>query len=238
MQNQGFRKTANSKGNALWFVLIAIGLLSALTLTLTRTGGDTAYNDEQAAIMASTMQRQAITIKNGIDELLSRGCSINEINFDQEIVTSYDNTGAPADDRCNLFHTNGLGLNWPVLAGDAFTGSAPRDRWRFTGANRIVGVGTDCANGPCNELLMTAEIGAGYANVCNKLNEAGGITSPPFPEDTDISSSSGVRWVGSFTGNTLVGDEANGTAMVGKKSACFYDSTDFYYVYYFVLYAQ
>lgn len=223
-------------GNALWFVLIAIGLLSALTLTLTRSGGDTAYDEEQAALYASRVLRQAKSVEDAVHTLMARGCSEVEINLDNELVTSYDNTLAPADDRCNVFHANGTGIAWPLMTNIGMSGSAV-DHWKYTGKNQIEGVGTDCAGIQCNELTMILSIQPSAASVCEAINRMLGITPNAFPTDGDISVT--PRWVGVFDASpTGVGNEAGGEGMIGKRAACFRDANEGHYEFYQVLIAR
>lgn len=249
MENQAFHHFSSSyprysgntdNGNALWFVLIAIGLMGALTMILGRTGSEGAYDDERNAVMASMLQRQSKTIETAVAQLISQGCSINDISFEQTIITSYTNPTTPTDSRCKVFHQAGAGISWYSLPDNAFHGTSPRDRWRYTGANQIKGVGTDCTNSRCSDLVMTAEINATYSGICKKLNELNGISTTTFPTDTDIASGGTARWTGSFaySASDIIGNEAGGENLIGKKAGCFYDSTDLYYVYYYVLYAQ
>ena len=76
-------KKNTQKGNALWFILIAIILLGLLTSMLTRSGGST--NDtggyEQAEIGVSEVLSYAQSIDNAVQALKARGCGENEISL-------------------------------------------------------------------------------------------------------------------------------------------------------------
>lgn len=225
-------------GNALWFVLIAIGLLSALTLTLTRTGGDTAYSDEQASLVAGQILRHSKMIENGVQELLARGCSEVEISFDQNTQGSYDNANAPPDGRCDLFTRNGLGLTWPAAPPNTYTSTKATDAYRTNGDNAAQGFGTTCNNNAsCADLILLFKMRSDARPICEKINELLGLSFSTLPEDNGAST--GNRWQGVFDPAPQVFlDDATAAPMLGKRIGCFYDNNDDQYQFYNVLIAR
>lgn len=99
-------------GNALWFILIAILLLGLLTSMMTRSGSST--NDtgdyEQLTIQANEILNYAKSIENGVQSLLARGCSENEISFEANNNSGYTNPNSPTDNSCHVFEPAGAGL--------------------------------------------------------------------------------------------------------------------------------
>ncbi len=134
-------------GNALWFILVAIGLLGLLTVMLSRSGSSTNETGsyEQNVIAANQILSYAKNIENGVQNLLARGCSENEISFEDSIIANHANSNAPADKSCHVFDVAGAGLTalaitdfWPN--GDWTGGTAYN---HFVGRQDLDGIGTN-----------------------------------------------------------------------------------------------
>lgn len=140
-------KHSNStqRGNALWFILVGVALLGALTIILSRSGStvDQTGDFEQRSIQINRMLRYAKSIEAAVQEMRLRGVSENEISF-QNTVTTADYTNANCDDTadrnfpdCMVFDVGGAGLSYQ----DAPEGINDGSEWIFNARNIVDGVG-------------------------------------------------------------------------------------------------
>lgn len=190
MKNQGFINRLEA-GNAFIIILIMIALLTALTLSITRMGNNSSeVPQEQAGVIASQVLRQANTIANAVNGLLSKGCSLTQLSFDNTIVTGFTNVQSPSDKSCWIFDSAGAGLTFPVPPKSANDAT----NWTFVRGNNVVGVGperdtgvsnsgTDCSPmTDCQDLI--AILPFVDANVCKAIDVQANIipsfgTAPP-----------------------------------------------------------
>jgi hypothetical protein len=111
------------KGNALWFILVAIALLGLLTIMMSRTSSTSneTGNFERNSVLANNILSYAKNMENAVQSLLARGCSENEISFwhdsdgngVEDASDDYFNTETDRPDRsCHVFDTAGTGLSW------------------------------------------------------------------------------------------------------------------------------
>ncbi len=210
-----------SQGNVLLMILIAVVLVGALTMSIMRsdvTDAD-AVAPEQARILAAQTLSQARTLEQAVSTLISRGCSEQEINFENTVVAGYTNAGAPADDRCNVFERAGAGLVWPTPPGNANDGSS----WRMLGGNAVSGVTrTDdgsCASGCIDLMAVLPNV---TLNVCKQLNALTGVTDFSDPPPVDLSNFDGTTKIAGFSGSA-VGEPVldTGTLLSAKRTGCF-----------------
>jgi hypothetical protein len=134
----------DQSGNALWFILIAVVLLGALTVTLSRGGSssDQTGDFEQISIKISQILRYTKSLEEGVRKLqMLNSCSETEINFfDPNVaeLAAYERT-PDTRDECKLFNVNGAGLAWQPPPSGVNDGSD----WIFNGETRICGIDTD-----------------------------------------------------------------------------------------------
>jgi hypothetical protein len=105
-------------GNALWFILVAIVLLAALTILLNRSGTnvDQSGDVEQQRVKASQILRWAKGIESTVEQMKLRGISESDISF-ENTVTAQDYSNAACDahkdpNDCKIFATGGGGQNY------------------------------------------------------------------------------------------------------------------------------
>lgn len=110
------KKQAES-GNILFLILIAIALLGALTVLMSRTGSqsDDTGSTEQSSIQASQILKHAASLQNATQMLIGRGCSENVLSFeavDSDQAAGYHNADAPTDKSCHIFEPEGAALKY------------------------------------------------------------------------------------------------------------------------------
>lgn len=227
-------------GNALWFILVAIVLLAALTVLLSRSGSnvDQSGDVEQQRIKASQILRWAKGIESAIEQMKLRGISERDISF-ENTVTAQDYSNALCDahadpNECKIFATGGGGQNYlNPPSGSAATGS----EWIFTGANNVgttaYPIGTTAA-GTGNDLVLL--LPNANAALCAQINRDMEIASPIPTDATGIAL---TPFVGAYNAALVVIDgDATPFELNGKASGCFTDTIpnpDVTYFYYVVL---
>lgn len=255
MENQDVRLKNPTKtqqfGGALWLILIAIALVVALTLSVTRNSSKTAsnYNQESARLIAATTLRQMSDLERAVQKVMStNGCSESEISFENSYMSGYLNTTpSPTDKRCHLFDGAGGALSWPVPPAGQVLPSAPttfQDNYRFYGQDSVNGVGPENETGAtcasrCSELIALQQ----YVDpaVCLEYNKLVGINTVPTETDTVAAS---TLFTGTYTdGNTAgtrisVGTGDSASLFWGVKTACYYHSSSTVYQIYKVLLAR
>ncbi|PZP57062.1 MAG: hypothetical protein DI586_01525 [Micavibrio aeruginosavorus] len=218
MKNQGFIKNSahsSTSGNVMVIILIMIALLAAVTITITRMGDNTAeVSQEEASVIASQVLRQAKTMANGVDGLMGRGCSLNQLSFENSTVTGYLNVMSPSDKSCWLFDASGAGLSFPIPPKSSNDGS----NWIYAINNSVGGVGKERETGDLTasnsaDLIMFLR----FTNnsVCKAINLQSGIatsfqTAPPKlknPLDLQRKFSMANNWDGynNYSSGSVVG---------------------------------
>jgi hypothetical protein len=237
MKNQLFPYSCQNScsGNAIVFVLIVIALIAALTMTLTRTAQQSSGSTGlQADVAAQAILRQANNVSNAIQMLIQRGCSENEIGFENATESGYANATAPADFRCHVFRAEGAGLNWPSFPNNMAVNT---NAWTITGGNQVLEIGSDCAQTTCNELLMTAEILPEFEAVCDQINFRLSLPEPIVSPSSPALDS--TKFSGSFgTAAPVLGNTASTAIFVGENAGCFLNTTTNNYTFYNVLIAR
>ncbi len=236
--------TRQQSGNALWFILIAVGLLGLLTVTLTKSGSSTNETGsfEQNQIVASQILTYAKSIENAVQSLLARGCSENEISFENNVVAGYENPNAPTDKSCHVFDAAGAGMTY----------EAPKENWLdkskngedsfgeivITGLARVDTVGgAICGVNQCSELLFY--IPYLEQNICVSLNRALNLNVNLSIDEgiQDLGPSSADFFTGSFKNDSgFIGNEQ--AVLIGENNACIYRNHNENFSFYHVLHAR
>lgn len=227
----------SERGNVLWFILVAVVLLGALTAVLTRGGGsvDQSGDVEQMRITASQIMRYAKSVETAIEQMQLRNISENEISF-ANTTTAADYTNASCDNDsdntypgCLVFNQDGGGIE--------YRGFEDQD-WIFTGANNVgtaaAPIGTTAARSG-NDLVMLLPIAS--EALCVQINREVDVDNPNGEPPVD----SGIGYT-IFTGTyasggpvILDGDTAP-FELDGHNAGCFTDTAaDENYFYYVIL---
>lgn len=225
-------------GNALWFILVAIALLSALTFAVTQNSSKQADNldSEQARIVAQQTMKDFNEYTQAVQKLINlNNCSESQISFENTFIdpaSIYTNTKSPLDHRCKIFMPEGAGL----IRRSAPSGVHDRSkvsvttRWVVAGNMSVNGVGPEkedesICSGNCAEMI----VGNQFIDpeVCRQYNQLLKVNS-----GQPVAGGSSVDWEvpykGEFTDGTGgseriyegSGDETS--KLYGVTSACFY----------------
>ncbi len=227
----------HENGNVLWFILVAIVLLGALTAILSRGGNsvDQSGDVEQNRIKAGQILRHVKSFESAIQQMQLRGISENEISFENATTaTDYTNANCSVDD-CKVFDTGG-GLTYQAPP----TGANDGSEWIFTAANNVgtaAGpVGTTAAT-TGNDLIML--LPNANASLCIWINQDLNVgTSGTLPvETTGIAT---TAFVGTFPGGgpTILDGDPAPFELDNKSAGCFTDlaaSPDVTYLYAVIL---
>jgi hypothetical protein len=207
----GYNKTMKrheESGSVMWFILLAVALLAALTITITRSS-DTSENTgkiEQNKVLASALLRYAAGLEAAADQMRLRGLPENAVSFENTTVAGYANATCP-DASCQLFNTAGGGMAFIAPPSGANDGSS----WLFTGANQVAGIGA-----AETELLMI--LPDVDKKLCTEINAENGVTGiPQAAGQVDIS----TKYTGSFASPGFTID-----VPAGKKTGCFQGNQD------------
>ncbi len=230
-------KRTNSSGNAIWFILLAIVLIGALTMTLSRGGSsvDQSGDFERARVIVTQMMRYAKGLEVAVQNMQMRGISESDISFENAVTTtdySHANCDSATRKECLVFHVEGGGMTYQAPPSRA----ASATEWIFTGDINVGStagpVGTTAA-ATGNDLLIVLE-GVRKA-VCIQLNREVDVDNPGGDPPVDTTGVSYGAYGGSFSGNkVLEGDP--GTDLNRKRTGCYYDDgTDKYYFYHVLL---
>lgn len=152
----------SERGNALWFILIAIVLIGLLTAVLSRSGSnvDQTGGVEQQRIKISQMMRYVKGVESTIQTMKMTGISENELSFTDD---GTDNDKC-TDNACLVFHVEGGGI----------TRQAPpsgigANNWKYVATNDVLNVGTDAAD----LILVLEDVNDSY---CTQINRVLGVT--------------------------------------------------------------
>lgn len=207
-------------GNVFVFILAGIFLFGALIFTFTRgaSKGTTSLSKHQARVAAQEILNYAQSMEQAVNRVRRNGCSENQINFDNSILSpDYNNTNAPSDGSCDIFGQNGGKITLPSYSSDVYF-NVPTNYYLFSGGVRVLGVET-------NELDLIMFSIMKSQEVCNQVNK---FLNRDISNTIDIFSLGGGTFVGNFsaTGIPDIGDE--NADLVALSNGCFYVGANTY----------
>jgi hypothetical protein len=211
------RNKSSESGNALWFVMLGITLLAALTITITRSSDSVEQSGdfERYRIHATNLMRYTKGIQQAIQEMSLRGVSENDVSFDAPDWGHNDYRHTPVQPNKNkIFHQEGAGL--------AYRNIQQATNWSIFGSHRVDGVETTR-----NDLIMQAEVDK---NICMQINTILEIDNPLG--DAPVDPIDAVdEYVGSFADGAgvdlFIGDDAG--ELNGEPVGCRKDGTSYFY---------
>lgn len=164
-------------GNALFLILIAVGLFAALSYAITQSGRSGAGIDKETiAIELAKVAQYGASIQSAVQRLkLINGCSDTEISFENNVTSYYTNPGAP--DSCKVFGPEGGSVTHPSGPSNAIwvatSAGFHRENYGYLAGISIPDIGT-----AENELLMTFRLKS--EDICREVNRIynGSATTP------------------------------------------------------------
>lgn len=224
----------NEKGSIVVWLLVGVLLFAALGMAMMRGSRTSAVSlsQEQAKAYANQLISYGQELKSAVKRLELRGCGVSKISFETTAVGyNYTNASAPDDGSCDVFDARGGGMNWPAIpramldpameAGNANFGVP-----FFTGMAGVVGLGKDCANDSCSELLLlVADI---QKTVCEEINRKFSLPPPGTESITNYSPHDvpPILFQGSYTyinAGSVVGNDI--LALARQQTGCFQSET-------------
>ncbi len=198
----------NNAGNVLFYILIAVGLLSALSYVVAQSsrGSASGMTKEKASLEATQLLEFSNILGNAAAQLRLRGCAESELSFDNAVDSStYDNSSAPADESCHIFSLKGAGVQYNSSI-DAL----------YTGSYVITDVGTAQP-----DLVVDVVVDK---LVCEAVNarldiENNGSEGPPSDE-----LSGGAAFDGTYSAVAGAPGRIDDAGLVGKSAGCRTDS--------------
>ncbi|MAI61192.1 MAG: hypothetical protein CBB87_01730 [Micavibrio sp. TMED27] len=217
----------NERGNVLWFIMIGVALLGAITMVLSRGGSsvESTGSYEHNSVKLSQIMRYTKGLEAAVSNLkILGGCSENEISFENPREAEYINTNSPADKSCHIFQPNGAGQVWQNLTRLTPASMKNADMF-FTGSVELDGVGRDA--GPDLLLMMNLS-----KDLCLQLNKKLGISTAPSDLQSGINTSL-VKYTGNFSPLIKLGGSAANQAsgVNGYNLGCVLDTTNNYIFY-------
>lgn len=224
-------KNAES-GNALWFILLAIALLVALTITVTRssdTSQETGSRDRNR-IMASDILKQMRGYEQAVEKLRLTGLGENNISFESTNgPTGYANAKC-TDNSCRIFHPDGAGLNYnpPQTAWldpeETAQTSPVYGEWYVYGRGCVPDVGTGDATCASDDkhtelILLLPWI---RKDLCFEINRLVGVTNPGTPPAPPlIAGAAFPTTLDTYQGEFLAGATLSHASLNARKTGCF-----------------
>jgi hypothetical protein len=184
-------KINKESGNVLFYILIAVALLAALSYAIAYGSRIAVQNldEDRLRLLASEVIGYSDNIATAVSQLRLRGFDPSEISFEtpQTAANDYINTNC-ADNTCLIFHPAGAGLLWNFAPSQALdtihSAETDYEWWSFSAHYDVKEVGTNCAGDSCKDLVL-------YLNylrrdVCIQINEFLGINNPgDLPPEED-----------------------------------------------------
>lgn len=221
-----YKDRSRESGNVIWFIMLAIALTAALTMTLSRssdTGGQTG-DIERARVQASEIMRYAGGIEQAIEKAVLQGVSENAISFENNFVSGYANSRCPDSDQAQPCYIFGRGGGQTYLRPraewlDATHSARPLyGEWYFTGHVCVEDVGTGevgCesdSNGRNEDLVMI--LPWIKEDICRQINSLLKIPGAIPVESGGAWPASAIKFQGVFADGEILNQS-------GRMSGCF-----------------
>ncbi|MGH1398547.1 MAG: hypothetical protein ACRBCT_04960 [Alphaproteobacteria bacterium] len=219
------RHPSPESGNAFMFILIGIVLFAALAMTVSRGFHSTTTSNlskREAELAASEIINYVQNIQRAVDRVRRKGCSENEISFENPANTTYT---YGTRDKCKVFSPTGGKINYraPDLnyLDQSFSANSIFGLWRFNGGIPVQNIGTA-------ESELMIKLNHLNIDVCMKINDYFSIPNsgnvPPIEDNT--APIDGGTFIGTFGAPQadIFGDEI--TEIAGKSTFCRQNTTN------------
>ena len=204
----------NSNGNALFLILIAVALFAALSYAVTQSGrGGGSIDRETAELNAAQIVQYMGAMQSAVQKLQLYGCGEDGISFHDAAWghTDYQHS-VPADSGCNVFSSDGGGMNFPSVPT-----TISSLQWEIDSKTRVWQTGNDGV-----DLLMY--LPGLSEDMCLAINRGLGHSFTSVPTDAgDLYTPPGGRYDGNYTGGDNINGASNGCPddLCGLHTACF-----------------
>lgn len=214
------RARQDERGSVLIYIFIAIAVLAALTFAVSRSGreGLSTVDREKSDLQATQLLDYTGMIRRALQTMKVDGAADTSLCFDSDQWgnTAYQHGGC-SDQQNRVFSLKGGGASFQqpaqALLDTRFQSEPGWGKWHFSGLNRIKGVGGDCADPECSELLLTLPYIR--AETCMALNKRLKIPNPDTMPEGDLDL--GTPFTGEFETGTML----DSPPLNGKRSGCF-----------------
>jgi hypothetical protein len=228
---------SSNAGSAFFIILIAIAMFAGLSFAIIQGGRQSAgdLTAEQAKLAAQEVINYGDVIQKAVQTLRLRGCSLEEISFEDPNQNSkqkggsifiHGNPNSPGDKSCHVFEPNGGKVQSKLLESgyidpDLVTSSTDMDSRSFIVTMiRVQGAGNEQWDDAGTDLVLN--VGRLTPQVCMAINTILGIANqnvdPPLPP-IDTFDSGLTDYQGTMHGNG--GDPlANVPETMGKRAFC------------------
>lgn len=207
----------SESGNVLFYILIAISLIAALSYAIMHgnRGGTQSLNQERVQLTATQILEYADVLGNASAQLRLRGCRDTELRFTGGPAGTYTNANAPSDSTCDIFNTAGGGVNFQEAPGEASAETSGYNAiWTITGNMAVENIGSAAAD----LLVVIPDI---LPALCEEINTVANVADPSTtPVQADASWNT---FQGSYSASpVLIGGTSTGTEnLAGKNAGCF-----------------
>lgn len=230
MSTHIYKDASRESGNVIWFIMLAIALTAALTMTLSRssdTGGQTG-DIERARVQASEIMRYAGGIEQAVERAILRGTSENAISFENSFVSGYANGRCPDTDQSNPCFIFGRGGGQAYMKPrpewlDGAQGAQPLfAEWYFTGHVCVQDMGTGgagCASDGSNrneELVMV--LPWIKEDICRQINALLKIPGAIPVESGGAWPAAGTKYQGVFADGEILNQPRMAGCFAGSGS--------------------
>lgn len=218
---------AAESGNVMFYILIAVALLAALSYAVAMGSRASVQNltTDRQRLLASEIVEYADTVKRAVQQLRLRGVAFNTLEFDDPALTGYANANCAAGD-CMIFDPAGGAIVFKSASADALT--VPSS-WAFIANNEIELVGTTTGDAAGADLLMVQP--NVIREVCAMINDLLDVANPSGDPPVDTSLDTTAPFTGAAAYAQTVGDEASSAALAGRTAGCFREGAAAYYFY-------
>lgn len=160
------RNSCNAqRGNAFIFVLLGVALFAALAFTVSRSmrsDTTTALSGRQIELTAADIMTYSQSVERAVDRVRQKGCSENDISFENAIDGDYA-PASPAADKCKVFGKGG-GISWQ----EPPRGASADPLWYIV-ANRVSSLdGIETGSGENDLVLLLRGVDS---RVCSAINK-------------------------------------------------------------------
>jgi hypothetical protein len=239
----------HESGNALWFILLAIALVTALTVTITSSSDQTEQSGdiERYRIQASEMLNYSKSLQEAVNRMSLRGIGENEMSFeDSGLTTSYAHGNCSSGD-CKIFDKSGGGVSYEApdtsWLDKSESASSRYGEWFFTADTCVANVSrgsTDCdSDAAANEELLIV-LPYVKKGLCIEINyilghkDGSDAILLTAPEQSSAAIDLTTPYLGAFGGDNLMLLDDN-SYLNAKKTGCYLDNGIGAYMFYYTL---